>query len=119
MEKRSITENITVIIPSLNPDEKLRGVVSSLLELGFCDIVIVNDGSDEEHTKNFPTENDSPCLTILRHSVNRGKGAALKTAFKYVIENRPETKTVVTVDGDGQHRAQDVLACCEKSAVEI
>ena len=116
MEKRSITENITVIIPSLNPDEKLRGVVSSLLALGFCDIVIVNDGSDEEHTKNFPSENDSPCLTILRHPVNRGKGAALKTAFKYVIENRPETKTVVTVDGDGQHRAQDVLACCEKSA---
>ena len=109
-------KNVTVIIPSLNPDEKLRGVVTSLLSLGFDDIVIVNDGSDEEHEKNFPSPEEFPAVTLLRHRVNKGKGAALKTAFSFVIVNRPETKTVVTVDGDGQHRAQDVLACCRKSA---
>ncbi len=109
-------KNVTVVIPSLNPDEKLRGVVTSLLSLGFGDIVMVNDGSDDEHAKNFPSPEEFTSLTLLRHKVNRGKGAALKTAFKYIIENRLETTTVVTVDGDGQHRAQDVLACCKKSA---
>ena len=116
MEIQNKIENVTVVIPSLNPDEKLRGVVTSLLSLGFCDIVLVNDGSDEEHVKNFPSPDELEGLTLLRHRVNRGKGAALKTAFKYIIVNRPNTKTVVTVDGDGQHMAQDVLACCEKSA---
>ena len=109
-------KNVTVIIPSLNPDEKLCGVVTSLLSLGFEDIVVVNDGSDEEHIKNFPSSEEFPTVTLLQHRVNKGKGAALKTAFSFIIVNRPKTKTVVTVDGDGQHRAQDVLACCIKSA---
>lgn len=116
MENNTENQGIIIVIPSLNPDEKLRGVVSSLTSLGFEDIVIVNDGSDEEHTKNFPTKDEFPQLTLLRHKVNRGKGAALKTAFEYITANRRDTKTVVTVDGDGQHRAQDVLACAAKSA---
>ena len=116
MENKLNMQDITVVIPSLNPDEKLRGVVSSLTSLGFEDIVLVNDGSDEAHTKNFPTKEEFPQLTLLRHEVNRGKGAALKTAFEYIMSNRKNTKTVVTVDGDGQHRAQDVLACAVKSA---
>ena len=38
---------VSVIIPSLNPDNKLVAVVDALLEEGFKDIIIVNDGSDE------------------------------------------------------------------------
>ena len=38
--------NISVIIPSLNPDDKLIKVVDSLVEYDFNDIIIVNDGSD-------------------------------------------------------------------------
>ena len=41
--------NISVIIPSLNPDDKLIKVVDSLVEYDFNDIIIVNDGSDSEH----------------------------------------------------------------------
>ena len=40
---------VSVIIPSLNPDEKLVTVVDSLIRKGFGDIVLVNDGSDESH----------------------------------------------------------------------
>ena len=40
---------VSVIIPSLNPDEKLICVVDSLIEAGFDDIILVNDGSDENH----------------------------------------------------------------------
>ena len=38
---------MSVVIPSLNPDEKLVCVVDSLIAAGFHDIIIVNDGSDE------------------------------------------------------------------------
>ena len=37
---------VTIVLPSLNPDDKLNKVVDGLLEAGFKDIVLVNDGSD-------------------------------------------------------------------------
>ena len=39
---------ISVVLPSLDPDEKLVAVVDGLLEYGFTDIILVNDGSKPE-----------------------------------------------------------------------
>ena len=105
--------NITVIIPSLDPDEKLGQVVDGLLAAGFRDIVLVNDGSHEEHLRPFLDAAAHPEVTVLTHDVNQGKGRALKTAFAWCIRNRPEIDGVVTVDGDNQHSAKDVRACAE------
>lgn len=105
-------KNVTVVIPSLNPDEKLAGVVRDLLALGFDDIILINDGSGDEYLSNFPT--GIPECALLTHEVNRGKGAAMKTAFRYLLERERKTEGVITVDGDGQHRASDVLACAQK-----
>ena len=52
--------NVTVIIPSLNPDEKLLNTVEELENNGFDDIVIVNDGSGEEYKKYFPDVEKHP-----------------------------------------------------------
>ncbi|MGN1048728.1 MAG: bifunctional glycosyltransferase family 2/GtrA family protein [Eubacteriales bacterium] len=109
-----VFDKITVIIPSLNPDEKLLQVVSGLEETGFNDIIIVNDGSSPDKLGNFPSPSEHPSCTILTHDVNRGKGAALKTAFAYFLENRQERLGVVTVDGDNQHKAPDIKKCSEK-----
>ena len=43
--RMEIIMKISVIIPSLNPDDKLVSVVDSLVKKGFEDIIIVNDGS--------------------------------------------------------------------------
>lgn len=106
--------NVTIVLPSLNPDEKLNMVVDGLLEAGFTDIVIVNDGSDEQHMEPFQKADSHKEVTLLTHEVNKGKGRALKTAFSYVIENRTGTAGVVTVDGDNQHTAHDIKACADK-----
>ena len=103
--------NITVVLPSLDPDEKLGLVIDGLLEYGFSDIVLVNDGSKAENLHFFEKAAAHPQVTLLHHPQNRGKGAALKTAFRYVLENRPESKGVVTVDGDNQHHPEDTRAC--------
>ena len=71
---------ISVIIPSLNPDDKLTEVVKGLLAEGFNDIIIVNDGSDENHMEPFKEASKHSEVTVLTHSVNCGKGRALKTA---------------------------------------
>ena len=100
-----------VIIPSLDPDEHLCQTVDGLKEAGFTRFVLVDDGSDEEHKKNFPEPSDS--VFVLHHEVNKGKGAALKTAFSYIAENIKGAKYMVTVDGDGQHAPLDAKKCVE------
>ena len=104
---------VSVIIPSLNPDNKLIAVVDALLEEGFKDIIIVNDGSDKEHMAPFEEAASHDECTILTHEVNKGKGRGLKTAFEYCLENRKDIDGVVTVDGDNQHRARDIKKCSE------
>lgn len=102
---------ISVVLPSLDPDEKLLAVVTGLLEIGFEDIILVNDGSKPENLHFFEEATAYPQVKLLHHEVNRGKGAALKTAFRWFLENRPLGIGVVTVDGDNQHHPQDTVAC--------
>ena len=104
---------ISVIIPSLNPDEKLMKVVNGLIEEGFDDIILVNDGSDKEHEAPFNEAGACSQVTVLVHEVNKGKGRALKTAFEYCRDNRPDIDGVITVDGDNQHLPKDIKACVE------
>ncbi len=105
---------ISVVLPSLDPDEKLNAVIDGLLEYGFSDIILVNDGSKEENLHYFlDAAAAHPQIHLLHHEVNRGKGAALKTAFTWFLQNRPEGLGVVTVDGDNQHHPEDTRACCQ------
>lgn len=106
--------NITVIIPALNPDSKLLNLVGELYDNGFDDIIIVNDGSDDEHFKYFPDESKYPFCKVLHHRRNRGKGVALRNAFKYFIEHRKGRAGVVTIDCDGQHLTNDIITCVKK-----
>ena len=105
---------ISVVLPSLDPDEELIAVVDGLLEYGFTDIILVNDGSKQENLHYFTDlAGQHPEIHLLHHEVNKGKGAALKNAFRYFLENRPEGFGVVTVDGDNQHHPEDTRRCCE------
>ena len=45
--------NISVVLPSLDPDEKLVQVIDGLLEVGFSHIILVNDGSKPENLHYF------------------------------------------------------------------
>ncbi|MGN0999057.1 MAG: glycosyltransferase [Faecousia sp.] len=104
---------ISIVLPSLDPDEKLLTVLDGLLQYGFTDIILVDDGSKAENQHYFETAAGHPQVHLLRHSVNRGKGAALKTAFEWFLRNRPDGAGVVTVDGDNQHHPADTAACAE------
>lgn len=104
-------KNVCVIIPSLNPDKRLQGVVDGVIAEGFSDIILIDDGSLEEN-KNFFPKNEY--VTLLVHEQNRGKGAALKTALEWIYKNRPDAIGVVTCDGDGQHTAKDTLRVAQE-----
>lgn len=94
-----------ILIPAYNPDGEFVRVVEGLSSSGFR-IVAVNDGS-AKGAEFF--EAASPKLAkLLVHDRNRGKGAALKTGFAWILENMPDADAVVTADADGQHRPDDV-----------
>ncbi len=110
----SKTDNITVIIPSYKPDEKLLSTIRGILAAGMNDIIVVDDGGGDEYAHIFSEAEKIDGCAVIRHNVNRGKGAALKTAFEYFLENRPDSAGVVTADADGQHLTDDIAAVASK-----
>ena len=99
---------VSVIVPAYQPDEKMIYTLQGLVESGFYDILVVDDGSSEECKEVFDKVEQMAECTLLRHPVNKGKGAALKTAINYFIEARKDKEVVVTVDADGQHLVKDI-----------
>ena len=107
-----------IVLPSLDPDKKFKTVVDELIETGFENIVIVDDGSSDDRQKWFEDAASHPQCRVLHHGVNKGKGRALKTAFAYVAKELPYVKGVITIDGDGQHLTKDIIACGERMLEE-
>nr|MDD6335930.1 bifunctional glycosyltransferase family 2/GtrA family protein [bacterium] len=95
---------MTVLIPALNPDEHLIALISQLQGM---DVLIVDDGSDAAHQPIFDAAR-ALGATVLVHSQNKGKGAAMKTGFAYLLEKGQEGTGVVCADADGQHTPQDI-----------
>ncbi|UNK19405.1 bifunctional glycosyltransferase family 2/GtrA family protein [Paenibacillus sp. N3/727] len=103
-----------ILIPSLEPDERLLSYVQELREYGLMNIVIVDDGSGEEYQSIFRELSENGCV-LLRHTENQGKGAALKTGFQYIEQQFDEVSSVVTADSDGQHAAEDVYRLAKEA----
>jgi glycosyltransferase involved in cell wall biosynthesis len=72
------------IIPAYNPDVRLFKLATELHERGIDEIVVVNDGSEQQTLKIFDQLRD--IAIVLTHDVNQGKGAAIKTALKYISD---------------------------------
>jgi len=106
-------KKVSVVLPSYKPDEKLYGIVKGLIDYGFEDLIVVDDGGGKDYNKFFDEIRVFPEVTVLVHEVNKGKGRALKTAMEYYIANR-SGDGIVTADGDGQHVPSDIKACAEK-----
>lgn len=106
--------NITVLIPAYNPTQDLLPLTEKLISQGF-NVLVVNDGSRKESNKIFKKLNKK--VIILKHPKNMGKGQALKTGFKYILENIP-CIGVITADADGQHHFDDILNIANNLIIE-
>lgn len=113
-EKGMCEMNVVVLIPTLNPTEKLLTAVDNLINEGFGEIVVVDDGSRDECARIFERLDSMPQCVVVHHEVNRGKGRALKTGFDYVLRHKPDCLGVVTTDDDGQHSPRDIMSCAKK-----
>ncbi len=89
---------VAVVIPAYNEGSRIAPIVA--LTLAHADhVIVVDDGSDDGVP--FFSGAVPPSVTLIRHPVNMGKGAALRTGCDAAL--RLSADTIVTIDGDGQH----------------
>jgi glycosyltransferase involved in cell wall biosynthesis len=101
---------ITVLIPALNPSDNLIGLVAALAgNAKVHEVIIVNDGSSPGHDDVFQQAAVRPKVTLLRHAVNLGKGAALRTGMNHFLCEGDPSAILITADADGQHKPDDIL----------
>ncbi len=92
-----------VVIPAYNEAPVLSGVVKDV-RTQVPHVVVVDDGSTDE-TAVLALRAGA---TVLRHSLNRGQGAALQTGIDAALADGADI--VVTFDADGQMQAADIPA---------
>ncbi|MFW3625813.1 glycosyltransferase [Aerococcus viridans] len=107
-------KKISVIIPAFEPDNKTINLVEELIKNNQFLVMVVDDGSSENSAEIFHQLEELNEVVILRHEENKGKGAALKTAFKYIIDSDLPIIGAVTADADGQHTPHDIENVAEQ-----
>lgn len=95
--------SVLVVVPSYNAAEYIPELAKRLRQY-VCDsnLLFVNDGSKDNTLELLKEHN----LKHITFSQNKGKGAALKAAFEYAIENN--YRSVLTIDVDLQHLPEDI-----------
>jgi len=95
------TTSTWVICPAFNEAAAVGRVVCELRGCGYR-VVVIDDGSADA----TPDIAAAVGATVIRHPINLGQGAALKTGIDYAIAEGAET--IITFDADGQHRVGDI-----------
>ena len=93
-------DDTAILVPALNESLRIREVVNDALT--YCSqVIVIDDGSDDGTADCIA---DLP-VTLIRHPQRMGKGAALRSGFAEA--QRQGMRAVMTMDGDGQHKAAD------------
>lgn len=91
--------NVVAIIPAYNEEKALADVIGKTLE-HVDEVIVVDDGSSDK-TSEVAIEAGA---RVIKHSVNLGKGEALKSGFKAIGDD----SIIITIDGDGQHNPSEI-----------
>jgi glycosyltransferase involved in cell wall biosynthesis len=90
---------VSVVVPVYNEHRTVAQVVDSLLELEVVgEVVIVDDGSDEATRRALDELAIDRRVRVLRHPINRGKGAALRSGFAVCAG-----RVIVIQDADSEY----------------
>ena len=107
-------DKVPVIIPALNPDNRIRIFIHSLEEAGFNTVIVLDDGSDREYKEGIFRELEEEGVKVLSYDDNQGKGASIKDGLSYVCDEMPDAIGVVTADYDGRQSAKAATLIADK-----
>jgi len=108
--------NIYIVIAAYNEEKSIVNVIKSLKKEGYHNIVVVDDGSEDKTYEICKKQG----IYALKHAINRGQGAALKTGIDFALEEGADM--IVTFDADGQHKADEIKRLTtpiEKGEVDV
>ncbi len=102
-------ERRVIVIPAYNEEKTIGETVRGALPV--ADRVLVVDDGSSDRTAEIAANAGA---TVVRHPVNRGLGGALGTGIEGAL--RLGADAIVTMDADGQHRAEDAKAAFDRLA---
>ena len=103
MKSLSMNNNILVMIPAYNEENTIEEVVKGVSKLyPDFDILVINDGSEDE-TEKHAKKAGAIVITLPYHA---GGTAAVLTG--YLVALKYGYDYLVKIDGDGQHRPEDI-----------
>ncbi len=94
--------DVIAVVPTLNNDKTIQGVVDDILSYGYK-VIVVDDGYANPLENILQKHSD---VFIIRHKTNKGKGEAILSGAKKAKELGFEY--FVTLDGDAQHKASEI-----------
>jgi len=94
-------KNIWAVIPAYNEEKNITHVVSGVKKY-IKNIIVVDDGSKDD---TYELAKKAKVI-VLRHIVNMGKGATLKTGCDYALKRG--AKILIVIDGDMQHDPKEI-----------
>ncbi len=104
---------ILVAIPAYNAEKTLARLIAELKEIPqVSSVLVVDDGSCDD-TAEVARKSGA---TVISFETNFGKGASLKTAFRYAIVKGYDY--VITMDADLQHDISTIPAMIETAVKE-
>ncbi|MBI5044739.1 MAG: glycosyltransferase family 2 protein [Candidatus Levybacteria bacterium] len=93
---------IFIIIPIFNEYKIINKILFDLNSKGYKNVIVVDDGSTDKTESTI----EKADIIYVRHAINRGKGAAIKTGLE--AAKILKATSVITMDGDGQHDVVDI-----------
>lgn len=91
-----------IIIPAFNEGSVIKSVISDIKKQGYKSIIVVDDGSTDDTF----LKSNSQKVYLLKHFINRGKGAAIVTGINAAMYLNADY--IITMDADGQHEPKDL-----------
>ncbi len=97
---------VSIVIPAKNEEQGLAALLPELCaSYADAEIIVVDDGSEDATAAVAEREG----ARVIRHPYSKGNGAAIKSGARGATGD-----VIVFMDGDGQHRADDVAGLLAK-----
>ncbi len=94
--------NVAALIPCYFEERFIQDVAARVRK-ELDTVLVVDDGSTDDTEKNARASG----VEVIRHPVNQGKGAAIKTGLRTLMA-REGIAYVLILDGDGQHAPEEI-----------
>jgi dolichol-phosphate mannosyltransferase len=100
-------------LPVYNEESHVAEVLERVHSFS-ADVLVIDDGSKDGTARELAK---FPWARVVSHSRNMGYGAALKSAFQYLIDS--DFDALVTIDCDGQHEPRLIPELVAALAPEV